>query len=117
MSGPPLATSSGAAEGREEALVVGDDALDRGGLGSRAPLIELERAAEDDPVGPGEHVAGAAGERVAHLRLRLEDGELAARRAQVRIAEQVAAAEARAVEHQLLGKRHDIAGRRELADL
>ena len=70
------------------------------GLGRRVPLVELERAAEEDAVGPREHVAGAAGEGVAHLRLRLEDRELAARRVQLLVAEQLAAAKAGAVEHQ-----------------
>src|SRR5512133_2923081 len=82
--------SSGAAETLEEALVTAQDALDRRRVGRRIPLIELERAAEDYAVGPREHVAGAAGEGVADIRLRLEDGELAASGAQVLVAEQVA---------------------------
>ena len=86
-------------------------------LRRRVPLVELERAAEDDAVGAREHVAGAAGEGIADLRLRLEDGELAARRMQVLVAEQVAAAEAGAVEDERFGQRRDIGGRREPPDL
>src|SRR4051812_37753094 len=81
--------SSGAAEAFEEALLRADDAGDPVRLRSRVPLVELERAAQQDPVGPREHVAGAASERVADLRLRLENHELPARGVQVRVAKQV----------------------------
>src|SRR5438309_473495 len=101
-------SSSGAAQAPEEGFVAGDDLGDGRGVGSRVPLVELERAAEDDPVGPREHVAGPTGEGVADLALRLENRQLAARRAQVRVAEQFVAAETRAVEHQALGQSGDI---------
>src|SRR5689334_14699094 len=117
MSGPPRGTSSGAAETGEEALVVGDDAGDVLGLRGRVPHVAFERAAEEDAVRAGEHVAEAPLCGVADLGLRLEDGELAADRMQVLVAEQVAATEAGAVEHQAFGKRGDIGGRRELAYL
>src|SRR5690348_5990723 len=117
MSGPPSGTSSRAPEGGEEAFVVGDDTLDRRGLRGRVPLVELERASEDDPVGPREHVAGPAGERILDLGLRLEDRELAARGAQVLVAEQLAAAEPRAVEYQRFGQSGNVGGCREAADL
>src|SRR5437763_1754361 len=111
MSGPSAGTSSGAAEAGEEALVIGDDVLDRRRLRRGVPLVELEGSAEDDPVGPREHVAGTSGQRIADLRLRLEDGELAARRPQVGIAEQIAAAQAGAVEDEALGQSGDVRGR------
>ena len=78
--------------------MVRHDALDRRRVGRRVPLVELERSAEDDPVGTREHVAGPAGEGVAHLGLRLEDRKLAARGPKVLVAEQLPAAEAGAVE-------------------
>src|SRR3954462_13197904 len=90
MSEGPAGTSSGAAQRREEALMVGDDAGDGRRFGGRIPLVDLERAAEDDPVGAREHVAGTAGEGILPLRLRLEDGELAAGRVQVLVSEQLA---------------------------
>src|SRR3954471_3458290 len=99
MSGAPGSTSSGAAERREEPLVRGEDALDRRRLRRRVPLVELEGAAEQDAVRSREHVAGPAGKGVADLRLRLQDGELAARRVEVLVAEQLAAAQSGAVEH------------------
>src|SRR5437764_5951080 len=116
MSGPLAATSSGAAQAGEEALMVGNDAGDGRGLGRRVPLVELERAAEDDPVGPREHVAGASGEGILDFGLRLEDRELAARGMKVLIAEQVAAAEAGAVEDEAFRQGCDVSGSRELAD-
>src|SRR5438105_14770665 len=85
------AASSRTAQGGEEALMIIDDTGDRLRVGSRVPLVELEGAAEQDPVGPREHVAGAAGERILDLGLRLEDRELPACGAQVLIAEQDAA--------------------------
>src|SRR5690349_12403494 len=116
MSGPPRVTSSGAAERGEEALVDGEDAGDRVGLRGRVPFIDLEGAAEEDAVGAREHVA-VAEVGVIHLWLRLEDRELTARGMQVLVAEQLAAAEARAVEDQALGKRRQIRRACELADL
>src|SRR6185369_15484773 len=86
--------SSGAAEGAEQALVRGDDAGDRLGLGRPVPLVELERAAEQDAVGAREHIARLDGEGVADLRLGQEDGELATGGAQLLVAEQGAGAEA-----------------------
>src|SRR5436305_14981638 len=117
MSEPRSGTSSGTAELGEEALMVVDDSGDRCWVGRGVPLIELERAAEDDPVGPREHVAGTAGEGVLHLGLRLQDGELSARRAQLLVAEQLAAAEAGAVEDQSFGKRRQAGRGYELAHL
>src|SRR3954452_23135184 len=103
MSEAPQGTSSGAAEAGVEALVGCEDAGDRLGLRRGVPLVELERAAEDDPVGAREHVAGAAGEGVADLALRFEDGELAAGGPQLLVAEQFAAAEAGAVDDEAFG--------------
>src|SRR6476646_8180198 len=117
MSGPPSGTSSSTAQSGEEGLVTGDDAGDRLRLGSRVPLVELERAAEDDAVRAREHVAGTAGEGVADLGLRLEDYELAAGGMQLLVVEQVAAAEAGAIEDQRFGQRGDVRRRRELAHL
>src|SRR5437868_12094597 len=117
MSGPLAATSSGAAQAGEEALMVGNDAGDGRGLGRRVPLVELERAAEDDPVGPREHVAGTAGEGVLHFRLWLEDCELAAGGAKLLVAEQLAAAQAGAVEDQAFAKHRNVGRRGELAHL
>src|SRR6185503_5870424 len=116
MSEPPSGTSSGAAQRSVETLVRCDDALDGRWLGSRVPLVELERAAEDDPVGPGKHVAWPSGERVIHFGLRFEDCELSARRVQILVAEQIAAAEAGAVENQGFRERSDVRRSRELAD-
>src|SRR5437762_7678198 len=107
MSGPLAATSSGAAKAREEALMVLDDPGDRRRFRRRVPLIDLERAAKDDPVGPGEHVARPASEGILHFRLGLEDCQLTAGGTQVLVVEQVAAAEARAVEDQAFGQRRD----------
>src|SRR5437763_8956815 len=105
MSEPPTATSSGAAQAGEEGFVAGDDPGDGRRLGCRIPLVELERAAEDDPIGAREHVAGTAGEGILHLRLRFEDGELTAGRAELLIIEQIATAKAGAVEHEIFGQR------------
>ena len=58
------------------------------GSGVVSQTFALERAAEHDPVGAREHVAGLAGEGVADLRLRQQDGELAADRDQIAVAEQ-----------------------------
>src|SRR4051812_33995875 len=91
-------TSSGATETAEEAPVVGDDALDRRRLGRRVPHVLLERAAQHDAVGARKHVAGASGVGVANLRLRLEDGELAAHWLKDLVPEQFAAAKSGAVE-------------------
>src|SRR5207253_10737929 len=113
MSAATAATSSGAAEAVEEALMVGDDAGNHCRIGRRVPLVELERAAEDDPVGPGEHVARAAGERILDLGLRLEDGELAAGWSKLLVAEQVAAAEAGAVEDEAFRQCSNAGRRRE----
>src|SRR3954469_11857523 len=104
MSGAVRQGSSGAAEAVEEALLAADDALDRGRLGRGVPHITLECTAKDDSVGAREHVAGAAGQRVAYLRLRLEDGELAAHWLQFLVAEQIAAAKPRTVEDQRFRK-------------
>src|SRR6185503_17479755 len=117
MSGPFRGTSSGAAEACEEAFLVADDAGDGLGLRSRIPLVELERSAEDDAVGPREHVAGTEGERVIYVRLRLENRKLPAGGVQVRVAEQVAAAEPCAIEDEAFRQRGDVRGCRELADL
>src|SRR5690348_17514410 len=107
MSGPPPVTSSGAAERGEEALVDGEDAGDVRGLRGRIPFVDLEGSAEEDAVGSREHVA-VAEIGVIHFGLRLEDRELTACGMQVLVAEQLAAAEARAVEDQALGKRGQI---------
>src|SRR4051812_7779611 len=117
MSGPARGTSSGAAQPGEEGLMIGDNAGDGRRLGRRVPLIYLERAAEDDPVRPREHVPGASGEGILHLRLRLEDGELAARGVEILVSEQVTAAEPGAVEDETLGQRRNLGGRSELANL
>src|SRR4051794_7984672 len=109
--------SSGAAEAFEEALLRIDDPGDPVGLRCRVPLVELERAAEQDAVGAREHVTWAASECVADLRLRLEDHELPARRVKVRVAEQLAAAEAGTVQHQRFGKCGDICRLREAPHL
>src|SRR4051812_17698737 len=108
MSGPRSGTSSGAAEGGEEALVVGEDAGDVRRLWGRVPDVELERAAEQDPVGTREHVSGAASVGVTDVRLRLQDGELAAHRLELGVAEQLPAAEAGAVEYQRFGQGGDV---------
>src|SRR3954470_21154584 len=111
------AESSGAAEAGEQRLVGGEDARDRRRLGLGRPLVELERAAEHDAVGPREHVAGLAGEGVADLRLRQQDGELAAGRPKLGIAEPGAGPAAGAVEYQRLRKGGDLGGRGEGAAL
>src|SRR5689334_19036748 len=98
MSEPPAGTSSSASQACEEALVVADDLADGRRVRRRIPLVDLERAAKDDPVRPREHVTGTAGERVLHFRLRLENGKLTAGRMQILVTEQVAAAKAGAVE-------------------
>src|SRR3954469_6663366 len=100
MSGAVRQGSSGAAEAVEEALLARDDSLDRGRLGRGVPHITLECTAKDDSVGAREHVAGAAGQRVAYLRLRLEDRELAAHRLKLLVAEQVPATEPGTIENQ-----------------
>ena len=58
------------------------------GSGVGLPDAALERAAEQDAVGAREHVAGLAGEGVADLGLRQQDGELAAHRLDAGVAEQ-----------------------------
>src|SRR5207253_10122842 len=73
MLDAPSATSSGAAEGGVEPLVRGENAGDGLWVRRRVPLVELERAAENDPIGAREHVARAAGEGIADLGLRFED--------------------------------------------
>src|SRR4249919_42738 len=108
MSAPPADCSSGAAESSEEACVGVEDARDRLRLGCRIPLVELKRSAKDDAVGSREHVARTASEGVANFRLRLEDRELASGRSQLLVAEQVAAAKARAVEDQRFGQRGNL---------
>src|SRR5438445_8884172 len=110
MSEARSSSSSGAAQAGEEGFVASDDPGDGRRVRSLVPLVELERPAEDDPVGPREHVAGAAGEGVTDFGLRLEDRKLAARRAKVLIAEQIVAAEAGAVEHQGFGQSGDVGG-------
>src|SRR5574338_1370319 len=117
MSGRGGITSSGAAEALEEALVAGHDAGNRRGLWSGVPDVALEGASEKDPIGPREHVAEVAERGVSHLRLRLEDGELPADRLQLLIAEQLARAEAGAVEDQLLRQRGNVGGRGEAPHL
>src|SRR5579859_1283372 len=96
------AHSSGATKAFEKALLRCDDPGDGFGLGSCVPLVELKGPAKEDAVGAREHVTRAAGDRVAHLRLRLEDGELATRGMEVLIIEQLPAAEPGAVENQVL---------------
>jgi hypothetical protein len=49
------------------------------GSGAASHWSSSKVPAEQDPIGPREHVAGAPGEGIAHLRLRLKDRELAAR--------------------------------------
>src|SRR5436853_6130205 len=109
--------SSRAAEAVEQRLVRGDDALDRRRLGLGLPLVELERAAEEDAVGAREHIARLALERVADLGLRKQDGELAADGVKRLVPEKLAGAEAGAVEDEPLRKRRDLRGSCELADL
>src|SRR5437870_12718230 len=104
MSGPRAVRSSGAEQAREEALVGSNDAGDRLRLRGRVPLIDLERSAEDDAVGSREHVFGAAGERVADLRLRFEDRQLCAGRVEAVVVEQVAVSKARGVDDQAFGQ-------------
>src|SRR6185369_1478686 len=84
---PPA--SSGAAEAREEAFVHAEDARDVRRLRCRIPLIDLIGAAEQDAVGTWKHVA-VAKVRVADLRLRLEDDQLATHRVKLLVVEQVA---------------------------
>src|ERR1700756_3025153 len=100
MSGPRSGTSSAAAQGREEPLVSGDDSLDRRWFGSEVPLVQFERAAKNDPIGPREHVSGPTGQGVAHFWLRLENSELAARWVKVLIGKKITTAKAGAVEHE-----------------
>src|SRR5689334_14386171 len=114
MSGGAEPTSSGAAEGVEEALLRCDDAADVVRLRGRVPFVDLERAAEDDAVGPREHVAEVPERGILNLGLGLEDRELAARRMHLLIIEQVAAAEPGAVEYKGFGQRGYVGGRREL---
>src|SRR5205085_6309353 len=97
---PQRGGSSGAAQPLVERLVRGEDAGDGFRLGRGVPRVEFEGAAEDDAVRTGEHITVPTREGVADLRLRQEDGELAARGAQLLVVEQGAAAEAGAVEHQ-----------------
>src|SRR3954452_1397794 len=117
MSEPSPVSSSGAAEARKEALMVGDDVGDVLRLRSRVPHAPLERAAEQDSVGAREHVAELSLDRVADLRLRLEDRELAADRRQQLVAEQVAAAKPGAVEDQRFRQGRDLGRSRESPDL
>src|SRR5438270_4785467 len=117
MSGPARGTSSGAAQPGEEGLMIGDNAGDDRRFGRRVPLIDLERAAEDDPVRPREHVPGTSGEGILHLRLRLEDGELAAPGVEILDSKQVTATEPGAVEEETLRQRHNVRRRSELANL
>src|SRR4029079_9542151 len=117
MSGPVTGSSSGAAEAVEEALVGSDDAGDVGGLGRRIPFAALKRAAEEDAVGPGEHVTEAALHGVADFRLRLAEPELATPRFQLLIVEQVAAAKTGAVEDERLRHARDFSRRRKAPDL
>src|SRR4051812_4354500 len=98
------AGSSAAAKGGEEALVTSDDPGDRRRVGRRVPDIALERPAEQDAVTAREHVTEFAERGVAYLGLRLENRELAADRMQLLIAEQLARAEAGAIEHQAFRK-------------
>src|ERR1700757_386967 len=116
MSGPPRMTSSRAPQRGEEALMIIHDLGDGRGFRRRVPLVDLERAAKDDPVGPGEHVAGSAGEGILDFRLRLEDRKLASGRVQVLVIEQVAAAEAGAVEDEDLRQCRNVGWSCELAD-
>ena len=73
MSAATAGSSSGAAQSGEEVFVTINHAGDGRRFGRRVPLIKFERAAKDDPVGPREHVAGSAGERILDLGLRLEE--------------------------------------------
>src|SRR4051794_18622972 len=107
--------SSGAAEAVEEALLAGEDTGDVRGLRSCVPLVDLERAAEDDAVGPRKHVAEVAERRILDFGLGLEDRQLAARRVHVLVVEKVAASETGAVEHEAIGQRGDVGGSPELA--
>src|SRR5689334_13802554 len=113
MSGPASATSSRAAEAREEALVGREDVCNVLGLRGRVPGIELERAAEQDAVGTREHIARAAGVGVADRRLRFENGELAADRLEHGVPEELTAAEPRAIENEAFGQGGDVRRRRE----
>src|SRR6266496_2740610 len=117
MLDAPSATSSSAAEGGVEPLVRSENAGDGLWVRRRVPLVDLERATEDDPIGARKHVTRASGEGVAHLGLRFEDRQLTTRRVQVLVAEQIAAAEAGTIEHQRFRKRSDVCGRGDLADL
>src|SRR5688572_21523623 len=109
-------TSSGAAEAAEEVAVGSDDPVDSRRDGRRVPHIALERAAQQDAVEAGEHVAPGSGGGVKHLRLRLQHGELATNGVELRVAEQVAGTDAGAVENQRLGQGCEISGRGESAD-
>ena len=60
MSGPQGASSSRAAEAREEALVAGNDVGDVRGLRRRLPHTPFECPAEQDSVGPREHITESA---------------------------------------------------------
>ena len=48
-------------------------------VGIGIPDVAFRGSAEDDPVGPWEHVARTAAQGVAHFGLRKQDGELACR--------------------------------------
>src|SRR5512134_2253782 len=98
------ARSSRATEAFEEALVGTDDAGDVRRVRSRVPDVSFEGPAEDDPIGPGEHVAELAKGCVTHLRLWLEDRKLAANRLQLLVGEQFARAETCAIEHEVFAK-------------
>src|SRR5258708_871955 len=115
MSEPPTGTSSRAAKTCKEALMVFDNSSDRLGFGSRIPLVDLERSAKNDPVGPREHVTRSASEGILDLLLWFEDRELAARRVQVLVPEEITAAKTGTIEHEALRKRCDLSGRSETA--
>src|SRR5688572_30455056 len=101
---PAEPESSGAAKAGEQGLVRSDDPVGGRRIHLHRPIVELERASENDPVGPREHVAGAAREGVADLGLWKQDGKLSPRRPKLLVAEKLAGAEARAVEDEPLSQ-------------
>jgi hypothetical protein len=94
-----------------------DDAGDVGRLRLGLPLTAFESPAEDDSVGPREHVTGRSAEGVINLGLGEQNGELAAHGHEFLVAEQGAGAEAGSVKGESLGQRKDVARAVEAPDL
>src|SRR5687767_12408162 len=101
------ARSSRAAKAAEKGAMGFEDTGDSLRIRNRRPFVELEGPAEQDAVGARKHVPGLAIEGIANLRLRQQDGELAAGGPKALVAEKLARAEAGAVEDQALRQRRD----------